>query len=268
MQSLTIRHMLILVLAPLQFITSRWHEITGVGRSVGDMATDAPLLTTPAGYAFTIWILIFTLQTIYAGWQGRPSQRGLALHARLGWPVVVALAASNLWMLTAIYVGNGLALLALILVMTGAVFIALMRAVASLAADTPPTPDIQRLILPMLGICAGWLTLAAYLNLAGVLQLVAGLPTGTALGGIAMLLAALMLAACMIMVLRSSAVAVQSYGCAVVWGLLAITLANAVPSLSPVGLGNTGIAFTAWLGALLIVAGMAFATHRSPALKE
>ncbi|RYG60654.1 MAG: hypothetical protein EON60_06340 [Alphaproteobacteria bacterium] len=262
MQNLKLRHIFLLVLAPLQFITSRMHEITGQGRSVGDMSTDAPLLATPAGYAFFIWILIFALQTIYAGWQARPSQRGLALHARIGWPLVMALAASNLWMLTAIYFGNGLTLLVLISIMAVGVFTALVRTVASLTADIPSTAATQRLVLPMLGICAGWLTLAAFLNLAGVLQLLAGLPTGTSLGGIAILLAAFILAGCMFMVLRPSPVAVQSYGCALVWGLLAVTLANAIPAMSPIGVGSTGVAITAWLGALVTVMAMAALVSR------
>ncbi len=257
MRNLTLRHLLILILAPLQFVTSRWNELTGAGRSVGDMATDAPVLATPAGYAFLIWILIFALQTAYAGWQARPSQRAGVLHARIGWPLVVALLASNIWMLTAIYQGNGWALLALILVFIAAIFTALMRVLASLAADTPPTPAINRLILPMLAICAGWLTLASFLNLAGVMQLSFGLPTGTPAGGVATLLGAFVAAGATLMLLRSSSVAVQSYGCAVVWGLVAVVLANAIPSVSPLGAGNLVVAITAWLAAAAMVAGMA-----------
>lgn len=263
MQNLSIRHLLLLLLAPLQFLTSRWHEITGVGRSVGDMATDAPTLATPAGYAFLIWIFIFALQTAYAGWQARPSQRGTLIHARIGWPLVVALAASNLWMLTAIYHGNGPILLLLIVIMAAATFMALLRTVASYVADMSITPAARWLVLPMLGICAGWLTLATFLNLAGVLQLVLGLPTGGPAGAVATLLGAFVAAGTMLMLLRPSSVAVQAYGCAVVWGLLAVTLANATPSLSPLGAGNAVVALTAWLAAAAIVLGMAFVLRRS-----
>lgn len=257
MQNLKLRHILLLVLAPLQFFTSRWHEITGIGRSVGDMAVDAPTPATPAGYAFLIWILIFALQTLYAGWQARPSQRTGLLHARIAWPLVIALTASNLWMLGAIYTGNGPFLLALIVVMAAAVFTALLRAVASVSSDTPLTPAIRRLVIPMLAICAGWLTLATFLNLAGVLQLVLALPTGTPMGAITTLLAAFITAGAMLMLLRPSAVAVQAYGGTVVWGLLAVTLANTVPGLSPVGMLNAAVALTAWLGAAIMVFAMA-----------
>ncbi len=262
MSGLTLRHILILVLAPLQFLTSRWHEITGAGRSVGAMATDAPVLATPAGYAFLIWILIFALQTVYAGWQAHPSQREGLLHKRIGWPMVVALAAANVWMLTAIYHGNGLILLGFITIMAGAVFCALLRAVASVVAAPAMPLGHQYRVLPMLGICAGWLTLASFLNLAGVLQMVAGLPTGTILGAVATLLSALILSISMVVVLRPSSMATQAYGCAVVWGLLAVALANTSASMSPVGASSRGVAVTACAGAFLVVMAMAVALRR------
>jgi hypothetical protein len=254
MEKMSIRHILILLLAPLQFLTSRWHELTGVGRSVGDMAVDAPLFVTPAGYAFLIWILIFALQTIYAGWQIRASERDSVVHSLIGWPMVIALAASNLWMLAAIYLGNGWILLSLITIMFVATLTAFLRVVSYYAVNA--NLKLKGVIIPMLGICSGWLSLAWFLNFAGTLQIGLSIQTGTVGAGLAILLGASLLALIMMSKLNSQSLSIQSYGCAVVWGLIGITMANTIPQLSPVGLASGVVAIAAWIAAMVMVIAM------------
>lgn len=52
---------------------------------------------TPAGYAFAIWGLIYLLSLGLAVYQLSPKQRTREVHRRTGWLLVVAFAASTLW---------------------------------------------------------------------------------------------------------------------------------------------------------------------------
>jgi hypothetical protein len=49
----------------------------------------------PAGYAFTIWSLIFTLSLGYAVWQALPSERENPLLRRVGWLTASVMAATS-----------------------------------------------------------------------------------------------------------------------------------------------------------------------------
>lgn len=256
------RAFLSLLLAFGLFGASRAHELFGIGRSVGAMALDAPTFATPAPYAFLIWPVIFTLWTLMAIQQARPSQTGTLLWRRIGWPMAGAMATAIGWMLTAVLDGNGTPLLLLILAMDAFLMVALGRTVISLQTDIPPTPFHTWVTVPGLSIAAGWLTLATFLNLAGVLQLNVALPTSTPLGAIATLLAALVAGIAGIMLLRHHPVAVQGYAFAMVWGLAAVTVANSGPGHSAIGLESRHVAITAMFGAVVVLMVLAFVLHR------
>jgi len=52
---------------------------------------------TPAGYAFTIWALIYAASLVLAVYQALPSQRQRPAHRRTGWWLAGAFAASAVW---------------------------------------------------------------------------------------------------------------------------------------------------------------------------
>jgi translocator protein len=52
---------------------------------------------TPAGYAFSIWGLIYLASLVLALYQVRPDQRGREVHRRTGWWLAGAFAASTVW---------------------------------------------------------------------------------------------------------------------------------------------------------------------------
>lgn len=247
-----LRPILFFTLAFAQFVSSRFHELSGLGRSVGAMAQDAPTPATPAGYAFLIWILIFTLWAVCAGYQARPSQRHSLLWQRISWPMITAMAAGNLWMLTAILYGNGLTLLVLIILMAATTFTALGRTVATLGTQVPATIFTTRILMPALAIMAGWLTLASFLNLAGVLQLTFGIPTGSTLGAIATLTSATLFGGYTLAALRRQPVAAVAYAGTLLWGLLAVVLANSNPALSAIGITNLRVAIAALVCAVAV----------------
>jgi hypothetical protein len=53
----------------------------------------------PAGYAFTIWSLIFALSLSYAVCQALPSERESPRLRRVGWLTASAMAATSAWMI-------------------------------------------------------------------------------------------------------------------------------------------------------------------------
>ena len=242
-----LRITLFIFFAFAQFLTSRFHEVSGLGRSVGAMANDAPTPATPAGFAFLIWILIFALWAACAGYQARSSQRSNLLWQRISWPMILAMAAGNLWMLTAILYGNGLTLLALIIIMAAGAFTALGRAVATIGREVPATSFNTRVLLPALGLMAGWLTLATFLNLSGTIQLTFGIPTGSRLGAITTITVATIVGGYVLAALRRKPSAAISYASALLWGLLGIVLANANAMLSPIGYTSPLVAVVALL---------------------
>jgi hypothetical protein len=68
-----------------------------LGRSMSEQTDRYPTLFRPAGYAFSIWGLIYAAFIAYAVAQLRPSQRGVALHDRIAPPFVLANALTSVW---------------------------------------------------------------------------------------------------------------------------------------------------------------------------
>ncbi len=231
------RQLTTLILAPLQFLASAFHPLTGLGRSVGGMATDAPSAATPAGYAFSIWMVIFTLTTLYALHQARRSEANNPLYRAIGWPLAATMGLGSVWMLYAQLYGNGLTLLTIILLMGAGILTALLIAVRHHTAQLVSSPFYKYVIVPMLGLFGGWLTLAMFLNLGSGLYLTIGFPptflTSTALGT---LLASATLGLVILSRLRRSPLTATYYGLTLVWGLLAVAVTNTPgnPFTSPI----------------------------------
>lgn len=225
--SMKSRQLLTLILAPLQFAAAAFHPLTGIGRSVGDMANDAPSAATPSGYAFSIWMVIFTLSTIYAIHQARSSQTNNPLYRAIGWPLAAAMGLGSLWMLYAQLYGNGLVLLGLILLMWGSVTASLLLATRHHNAQLTTTRHGKYIISPLLGMFSGWLTLAMFLNIGSGLQTAFGVPDmSMPTASLATLIGAGLVGFAILHRVFSSSYAALAYGLTLVWGLTAVTLAN------------------------------------------
>lgn len=62
----------------------------------GAVSDAVPTAVTPAGWAFSIWTVIFVGVLVFAAWQARPSARG-ARYDAIGAPFVVANLLNGLW---------------------------------------------------------------------------------------------------------------------------------------------------------------------------
>ena len=190
------------------------------GRSVGEISDRTESLITPAGYAFTIWAVIFAGSLAWAVYQALPSQRGRALHRRTGWPLALAFAGNALWEVLFPLIGVSQPLVPAVLLFA----IVAATALAWTRVQDLRSEGLDRLLpTAVAGLLLGWVTVAAAVNVAS-----AGVALGaSATGGQARVWAVFALVAVAVLVsalVLAAKAAAGPYALAVVWGLVAIAV--------------------------------------------
>lgn len=192
--------------------------IGDLGLSASDFAGQGDSTLRAAGYAFSIWSLIYALLIAYAVWQATPKVRENGLLVASAWPLAAAAAGCGLWIVVTTLDGRWPSIL-VILASAAAAILALMRS-AGLRREGSPLG--RRLTLTASGLLAGWLTAAAVLNIVtvataeGLVPPAAQTPValaGLAVGGVA----------AAFVIFRTASLA---YCAAVVWALVAIFVAE------------------------------------------
>ena len=211
---------------------------------VGGVSDRYPTYVVPAGYAFSIWGLIFALSIAYAVWQMLPAQRANPLLRRVGWLTAAAFAGSTAWQFAfpAGMYGVSVALIVVTLA-------SLAVAVARVAGWPAPLTGAERwMVWVTCGVYLGWITVATIANVAQALTAARVVEPG--LGGEAwgmvMLAAAAVIAVFVTLATRNAAFAL-----AVVWALIAVFVARRAP---PVVTQSATVAYVA-LAAAAVVAG-------------
>lgn len=211
--------------------------------SVGSVSDRYPTFVVPAGYAFSIWGLIFALCIAYAVWQMLPAQRENPLLRRVGWLMVLAFAGSTVWQFA--FTAGQYALSVAIIVTT---LVALALAVGRMAGGRTPLTGAERwLVWVTCGVYLGWITVATVANVAQALAAsgVSQLGLGAEAWGMVMLVAAGLIAAAVTLAARNG-----GYPLTVIWALVAVFVARRGP---PVVTQSDTVAYTA-LGAAAVVA--------------
>jgi hypothetical protein len=187
--------------------------------AVGGVSDRYPTYVVPAGYAFSIWSLIFALSLAYAVWQMRSAQRDNPLLRRVRWLTAAAFAGSTLWQFVfpAGMYGLSVALIVLTLV-------SLAVAVGRMAGWRTGFSGAERwLVWVACGVYLGWITVATIANAAQALA-AAGV---TELGlsgeawGMVMLAAGAAIACFVTLATRNPA-----YPLTVIWALVAVFVAR------------------------------------------
>lgn len=215
------RRWVVLGAAVWQAVTAYLWTVLGWGRPIIESAAEARTPLTPAGYAFSIWGVIFALSLVYAVWGALPSRAADPLARRTGWPLAVAFLANGLWQSWVTFSGRiGAPSVAIILV-------ALFAALAALWAASRATERdgfARWVVTPLTGLLAGWLTAAAFVNVASTATLSGILPSaglGATLTAAMFTLAAGGVAAAILTLTGSG-----WYAGAVAWALAAVIAAN------------------------------------------
>lgn len=126
--------------------------------SNGAMSARHPTLLTPAGYAFSIWGIIFTGLVVYAGWQWLPAQRGTRLPTQLNGLLTRAVLMTTAWTLVFSYglISLSLTVMLFVLLLLAQAYGRARRLVRLAYAPTWPAW--------FLSLYLGWIMLAAVLN--------------------------------------------------------------------------------------------------------
>lgn len=192
--------------------------LTGWGQSAAEFSAGGDGTLRAAGYAFSIWSVIYAGLVAYAVYQVIPRRAEPALLDAVGWPSVVATLGCGLWIIASA-ADLDWASVAIILTSAGAANLGLARArTAGLGQAGWP----RRLVVWPIGLLAGWLTAAAALNILTVMTAEGLIGPDNARAAALVGVAAVTLAA----LLSAVAVRVATYGLAVSWGLAAVAVAE------------------------------------------
>ena len=143
-----------------------------LGLSAGEFAGDGNSTLRAAGYAFSIWSVIYAGLIAYAVWQALPRNAGDPLLAQIAWPSVVAISGCGLWIIASSADWKW-ASVAIIAVSAATLTLALIRLV-------PVRAELKARVFVWwpLSLLAGWLTIASAINILTVLT-ATGLIGGT-----------------------------------------------------------------------------------------
>jgi benzodiazapine receptor len=221
---------------------------------VGGVSDRYPTWVVPAGYAFSIWGLIFALCIAYAVWQMLPAQRENPLLRRVGWLTAAAFAGSTAWEF--VFPAGMYAVSVVLIVIT---LVSLAVAVGRMVGWRTPFTGAERWLVWMTcGIYLGWITVATVANVAQALaaagQVELGL--GGETWGVVMIAAAALIAAVVTLRTRNA-----GYPLAVIWALVAVFVARRSP---PELTRSDAVAWTA-VGAAIAVAGALLLSRKSRA---
>jgi translocator protein len=187
----------------------------------GGQAPVANELATPllaAGWAFSIWGVIYLGFLAYALYQALPSQRGREVHRRTGWWLAASAALNPLWI-----VAFGARWIPVAQVLIVALLVALAVVFGRLSRE--PAADLTERVAfrGPIALYTGWVSVATVLGTAATGVWV-GLPGGTtplaAVAAVVVLLAVTGIVGWVVL----SGTAVVPYAAAVVWALLGIAL--------------------------------------------
>ena len=201
--------------------------------STGAISDDNRSPVTPAGYAFSVWGLIFLACLALALYQARPEQRERAVHRRTGWWLVAAFTAATLWV--PVFATRTLWLAQLVIL---ALLAALTVAARRLSHAGPAQGRTEQLALRLpVTLYLGWVTLATVAGFGATFRSLGLDERGVVTTLVALLL--ILAATAFSVVVVGRFVAVAAFALTAGWALVAIvvgTSSGAVAVAAVVGL--------------------------------
>lgn len=207
------------------------------GAAISEVVEEGPpSLVEPAGYAFGVWAVIFSLSLLFAGYQALPATRGSELLRRVGWPVAGAFLCTGLWSVSVSLRGLGLAQVMLLGIFAFLLVAYLRRA----RSDPGALGRVERWLVSLtVGVFLGWVTAANAVSLTSEVVrrgIVEAGGAGEALVGSLLLIFGGLLAAAITRAGRTGpTLAYASFALAVLWALVAIVVAQYGESLVTTG---------------------------------
>lgn len=160
------RRLIVLAAAVFAVVIGQTQVLLGWGQSPADFAADGDGTLRVAGYAFAIWGLIYLWLLVYAVRQVLPQTGESLLIHRLGWPSAAALLGIGTWVIAAAFDWEA-ATVILIFASLAAALAPLLFNAGAIRALPRADRDRWMTVWP-LALLAGWLTIAAPVNLITV----------------------------------------------------------------------------------------------------
>ena len=206
---------LLVLLTALAMPVVAWLSNTwAFGPDNGTISDRYPTLLVAAGYAFSIWGVIFLLDAAYAIWQATGERRRDATLDRVAPWAAAGFLLTTIWM----PMFSQQLFWACLLVIFGALG-CLLRCAVLLSRDAVPARGQRGWAWLPLSLHAGWLSLAAFLNLA---QVIVAHDLAPADRQLPWSLALFAIAAAMLLVFNQRMRGNLAYAAAVLWGLVAV----------------------------------------------
>lgn len=243
------RRLIVLTAAVLAVLIGQTQVLLGWGQSPAEFSADGDSTLRVEGYAFSIWGLIYLWLLVYAVRQALPQTGESLLIHRLGWPSAAALTGIGLWVVAAAF-DQEAATVVLIFGSLAAILVPLMANAGVIRALPRSDRDRWMTVWP-LTLLAGWLTVAAPLNLITV---------ATGNGILPEFLSPTVWAVIAIVTVTATALGVTlhlrtlAYGLPIAWGLLGAFVAEQAR--------NPMLAYVALAAAVAVLVGAIVLTFR------
>lgn len=241
------RRLIVLLAMVFSVAVGQGQRALGWGQSAAEFAADSDATLRVAGYAFAIWGVIYLGLLVYAVRQLLSLKGQGPLIQRFGWPSALAFIGIGLWIVAAAFDAE-VATIALIFGALTVLLIPLLQNASMIRALSAGDRDRWTVIWP-LSLLAGWLTVAAPLNLITVATGNGDLPTVLAPTVWAMI-------AVVGVVLVALGVTRQirtiAYALPIAWGLLGAYVAEQSRNV-PLSYVALGAAVVVLVGAIILV---------------
>ncbi len=253
------RRLIVLGAALFAVIVGQAQMALGWGQTAAEFSADSDATLKVAGYAFAIWGVIYLGLLIYAVRQVLPRTGESLLIHRFGWPSALAFAGIGLWIVAAALDAE-VATIVLIFGSLAVLLIPLLQNAGAIRALPIRERDRWMVVWP-LALLAGWLTVAAPLNLITV---------ATGNGDLPAVLSPTVWAATAIVVVAVVALAVTqrvrtfAYALPIAWGLLGAFVAEQ-PRNAPLAYVALGAAVAVLVGAIVLSLGLRQGVERREA---
>ena len=245
----TTRRLIVLACAVFAVVVAQAQMLMGWGQTPAEFSADSDATLKVAGYAFSIWGLIYVAILAYAVRQAmRQTGESLLIH-RFGWPSAAAFLGIGWWVVAAAFDWEA-ATVVLIFASLAVLLLPLLHN-ADVVRALDRTDRDRWLVVWPLGLLAGWLTVAAPLNLLTVATGDDALPTVLSPTAWAMLAVAIVTLVALGVTWR---IRMLAYALPIAWGLLGAFVAEQER--------NAPLAYVALAAAVAVLVGAVILTFR------
>lgn len=240
------RRVIVLAAAVLAVVVGQGQMALGWGQTAAEFAADSDATLKVAGYAFAIWGVIYLGLLVYAVRQVLPQTGESLLIHRFGWPSAAAMTGIGLWIIAAALDAE-IATIVLIFGSLAVLLVPLLSNAGAVRALHLRDRDRWMVVWP-LAMLAGWLTVAAPLNLITVTTGNGDLPPALSPTVWAMIAITVVVVVALAVTQRIRSVA---YAIPVAWGLLGAFLAEQARN-GPLAYFALGAAVAVLVGAIML----------------